>query len=52
MRSKLLQKKLLQRGILIRDCSTFRGLNQDYVRVAVRTRKENIQLVKALKVIR
>ena len=51
IKSKLLQKKLLRKKILIRDCSTFRGLNQDYIRIAVKTRKENIKLLKALEVI-
>lgn len=46
--SKLLQKKLLRRKILIRDCSTFRGLNRNYIRIAVRTHKENMALIKAL----
>lgn len=46
--SKHLQKKLLQKKILIRDCSTFRGLNQNYIRIAIRTHKENLNLVKAL----
>ncbi|NOJ28481.1 MAG: aminotransferase class I/II [Nitrososphaera sp.] len=46
--SKILQKKLLRRKILIRDCSTFRGLNQNYIRIAVRTRKENLVLIRAL----
>jgi threonine-phosphate decarboxylase len=46
--SKQLQKKLLKKNILIRDCSNFRGLNNKFIRVAVRTRKENLKLVKAL----
>lgn len=46
--SKVLQKKLLRRKILIRDCSTFRGLNRNYIRIAVRTHKENLALIKAL----
>jgi len=51
IKSKFLQKKLLKQKILIRDCSTFRGLNQNYIRIAVKTRKENIKLLKALEVI-
>ncbi len=46
--SKRLQKKLLQKKILIRDCSTFRGLTQNYIRIAVKTHKENLKLVTAL----
>lgn len=48
MKSKTLQKKLLEKKILIRDCSTIRGLNDNYIRVAVKTRKENEKLIKAL----
>ena len=47
--SKQLQKKLLKKDILIRDCSTFRGLNNKFIRVAVRTHRENLKLVHALK---
>ena len=46
--AKLLQKKLLAKNILIRDCTNFRGLNQHYIRIAVRTHKENQKLVSAL----
>ena len=51
IKSRLLQKKLQRKKILIRDCSTFRGLNQNYIRIAVKTRKENIKLVKALEAV-
>jgi threonine-phosphate decarboxylase len=47
IKSPLLQKKLLKKKILIRDCSTFRGLNDNYIRIAVKTRKENKKLIKA-----
>lgn len=47
-KSKTIQKKLLKKKILIRDASTFRGLNNNYIRIAVKTRKENQKLVKAL----
>ena len=46
--SKLLQKKLLKKNILIRDCSSFCGLNENYVRIAVKNRDQNKLLVKAL----
>ena len=48
MKSKIVQKKLLEKKILIRDCSTIRGLNDNYIRIAVKTRKENEKLIKAL----
>jgi threonine-phosphate decarboxylase len=46
--SSTLREKLLKKDILIRDCANFRGLNGQFIRVAVRTRKENMQLVQAL----
>lgn len=48
MDSKLLQKKLTDKKILIRDCRTFRGLNNNFIRVAIKTHKENQMLVSAL----
>ncbi|UCD55425.1 MAG: threonine-phosphate decarboxylase [Candidatus Omnitrophota bacterium] len=47
--SKSLKESLITKGILIRDCSNFRALNDKYIRVAVRSRKENLKLLKALK---
>jgi len=42
----VLATRLLARGILVRDCTSF-GLPES-IRVAVRTREENRQLVEAL----
>lgn len=44
-----LQEQLAKKGIIIRDCANFRGLNNKFIRVAVKTRYENIKLIKALK---
>lgn len=44
-----LAAKLLAHGILIRDCTSFRGLDQYYIRVAVKTHDENARLIEALK---
>jgi len=44
-----LKSKLLERGFLIRDCSDFRGLDEYYVRLAVRRGEENVGLVDALR---
>ncbi|HMK95211.1 MAG TPA: threonine-phosphate decarboxylase CobD [Candidatus Limnocylindrales bacterium] len=44
-----LANKLLHEGILIRDCTSFRGLDQYFIRVAVKTRSENDRLIEALK---
>ncbi|MFH1199230.1 MAG: threonine-phosphate decarboxylase CobD [Candidatus Omnitrophota bacterium] len=43
-----LRQKLIQKGILIRDCANFRGLNNKYFRVAIRLRADNLRLLKAL----
>ncbi|MGI0003898.1 MAG: pyridoxal phosphate-dependent aminotransferase, partial [Candidatus Nitrosotenuis sp.] len=51
MDSGLLQKKLIQKNILIRNCSTFRGLGKNHIRIAVRTHMENLKLIKALEAI-
>ncbi|OQX80633.1 MAG: threonine-phosphate decarboxylase [Candidatus Omnitrophica bacterium 4484_70.1] len=47
--SSLLKRKLIQEGILIRDCSNFRGLNNKFIRTAVRRHRENLKLIEALK---
>ncbi|MDP1853925.1 MAG: threonine-phosphate decarboxylase CobD [Candidatus Omnitrophota bacterium] len=47
--SKVLFKKLARQGIFIRDCSNFRGLDNQYFRVAVKLRKDNLKLISALK---
>lgn len=41
-------QKLAKKGILIRNCSNFRGLDDTYIRVAVKSRKENTVLLKEL----
>jgi threonine-phosphate decarboxylase len=51
IKSKTLQKKLLEKKILIRDCSTIRGLTNNYIRIAVKTRQENKKLIKALELL-
>ncbi|MDV0447614.1 Histidinol-phosphate aminotransferase [Methanosarcinaceae archaeon Ag5] len=35
-------------GILIRDCISFKGLETDYIRIAVRTRDENVRFVQTV----
>ena len=46
--SKILQKKLLKKNILVRDCSTFCGLDESYIRIAIKNRNQNKLLMKAL----
>jgi threonine-phosphate decarboxylase len=43
-----LRRSLLGRGILIRDCATFYGLDGRFFRVAVRRREENVRLLDQL----
>ncbi|MFH1797802.1 MAG: threonine-phosphate decarboxylase CobD [Candidatus Omnitrophota bacterium] len=47
--SKVLRECLMKKGILIRDCGNFRGLSDKYIRVAIRSRKENLKLISALR---
>lgn len=44
-----LRKLLLEKSILIRTCSNYIGLDEDYYRVAVKSHKDNIKLIKAIK---
>jgi threonine-phosphate decarboxylase len=41
-------QQLKRKGILLRDCSIFRGLDSTYLRVAVKSHKENTILIKEL----
>ncbi|HEY7227988.1 MAG TPA: histidinol-phosphate transaminase [Nitrososphaeraceae archaeon] len=50
--STLLRDLLLERnGILVRDCSDFKGMYDKFIRVAVKTHDENLQLLNSLEVI-
>lgn len=42
-------EKLAYRGILVRDCSSFPGLDSRYIRIAVRTKRENKRLIRTLR---
>jgi threonine-phosphate decarboxylase len=48
-RASQLREKMIRHGLLVRDCSSFIGLDTFYVRVAVRTRKENERLLDAFR---
>lgn len=41
--------RLMERGIMVRDCSNYAGLGAGFVRIAVRTREENDRLLTELK---
>ena len=43
-----LYDKLLEKGILIRDCENFRGLSKGFYRIAVKSRNENEALLRAI----
>ena len=44
-----IKNKMLKQGILIRDCTSFKGLDEFYIRVAVKTHLENERLIEAFK---
>lgn len=49
MNSTSLRDKLLKKNkLLVRDCSNFTGMNDKFIRVAIKTRKDNDILVNAL----
>lgn len=50
--STKLQKKLLKKQIFVRDCKNFRGLNNHFIRIAIKSHKDNLLLVKALETIK
>jgi threonine-phosphate decarboxylase len=41
-------RQLRTRGILVRNCKGFRGLDSSYIRIAVKSHKENTMLIKVL----
>ena len=41
-----LYEKALERGILIRDCSNYVGLEKGYYRIAVRLQEDNDRIIK------
>ena len=47
--SQLLTDRLGRRGLLVRDCSSFGGLDNRYIRIAVRTWWQNRRLLKAFR---
>ena len=44
-----LKEKLLDKGILIRDCSNYVNLSKGYYRIAVKGHKDNEKLIKVLR---
>lgn len=48
-RDRELHQKLLDKGILIRDCRDYHGLTAGFYRTAVRTHRENMALLQCLR---
>ncbi len=46
--TQLKENMVIQHGILIRDCSNYKGLSPNHIRVNIKTREENIILINAL----
>ena len=46
--STMLREEIAKRGMLIRDCSTFVGLDNSYVRITVKDYKSNLKLKMAI----
>ncbi|MGC8972402.1 MAG: threonine-phosphate decarboxylase CobD [bacterium] len=47
--TSILESYLLEKGILIRNCKNFEGLDKSYVRLAVKDHDSNRRLIEALK---
>ncbi|MBI5142857.1 MAG: threonine-phosphate decarboxylase [Nitrospirae bacterium] len=47
--AQALREHLYRRGILLRDCSNFDGLDISFLRIAIRGRRENARLLKEMK---
>jgi threonine-phosphate decarboxylase len=47
-RAKEIAAYLMSRGIMVRDCSNFNGLDDSYIRVAVKGNRDNMRLIKEL----
>ena len=46
---KKLREKMMEEGILIRDASNFKFLDERFFRLAIKDRKSNDRVVRALK---
>ncbi len=47
--NSMIYLKLREKGILVRNCSNFKGLDGSYIRVAVKSRQQNKALIRALR---
>ena len=46
--SNEVREKLIERGIVVRDASNFVGLNNHYIRLAIKDRENNMKVLKNL----
>ncbi|MFQ6051762.1 MAG: histidinol-phosphate transaminase [Candidatus Hydrothermarchaeota archaeon] len=44
-----MKNALIKKGMLIRDCSSFRGLDDYFIRIGIRTREENLKLIEEMR---
>jgi threonine-phosphate decarboxylase len=49
IKSGELKEKLLKKGMLLRDCGTFTGLDDNFIRVCIRKHDENAKLIEELR---
>ncbi len=49
MNSKEISEELMKNGIIVRDCSSFRGLDDFWIRVSVATLKEDEKFIRVLR---
>jgi len=51
VKSTELVERFAKNGILVRNCISFKGLDENYIRIAVRTRPENERFIKTVSVV-
>lgn len=51
VKSTELVERFAKNGILIRNCISFKGLGENYIRIAVRTRPENERFIKTVSIV-
>ncbi|MFN3527924.1 MAG: pyridoxal phosphate-dependent aminotransferase, partial [Candidatus Altarchaeaceae archaeon] len=49
LKARYVKKKMLENGILIRDCSNFKGLDDNYIRACVNNTENNEKFVNIIK---
>ena len=50
--SRFVVDECMKRGIILRDCASFRGMGDRYVRITIGTHDQNLRLIDALKSVR